>query len=1566
MKHTNGKSLQALLLAAAMVFTSLPAVPLGTAYAATTTTGKPELSFTKGDNGDNKKGTVITGSEILIKESVPKGYVNQGITIKGTESIVYKEGITVPAGNTKIEVDKQFNPATGSKVTGDATALSAEGVYNFSGSYYALLADGDVSVKNKQGSTANGSIVAETQSAVTEYSECIIECTAAETGGQSPSFKFADTQDATKLGVFKDFIGGGNEVVVVNSTKDPSKPKEMTIKMANENKVLQFKVKFEGMVYDQETENAGTKDDDGTLVKVDGKPVPKPKEQWDNYVRKGTTFKLIFRMPESEPLFLTVMTPQKAMEYIEDYIRQSDGSTNDKNKEEDQKFILLAEGNDLEYISEDFKLRRSSNHFGGRFLVEWKWQPNEEQIVDGETKYLSKDMTEAEKKKYQDAVEIGSNNLDWQPAAIHPIEEDVRGTLTATVSYYVSGGGTQTSVTGTAAKPGTQLAIKNVIIRGTGKPVGVTQTSEIGPNEDGVVEEILFGEDERKLPDGKQMDAYQGNVPEFKMTPVGPYRYELELNMGAKNGAASYAIAELTGYTDGLVLKTQQGSETEMDYKPGEKIENKQVDNSAANKIKLILEAKRLPQDMGAQRATLTVKFFIPDRNGKPQESSSKFVLPITLNDNTPSQNSLLRSFFIRDSETGKEIPFNSTRFDKNKLEYKGESERVLIPYKTKSITITPVLDDIRGIETEIKIEVQNLNGTTSETHLVRSGTNTKAIEFQNLDEVRQLIVTVTAQDPRPAFKTTYKLEIVRLSPSTDATLKSLGFYLPDDDATKPANNLLKNFDPNTKEYDILVPYSTKRLRVLYETNNSAAELKEVLPEPGLEGMNVFDPAKQWLKDLRKKFSETKDGVLEVKFNILAEDEKSTQEYIVKVHRADPNNDATLKSMKVTDIESKDLAYTPGLKPNGPNYTYTLQVPYSTSQIKLNLEPNDPNVDNIKVYDRVKNEEHLVLNLYEGNDGTPGNLKPGIESKPLDVLSLSDSAIKEDGCHTFYIVVTAENGVDEKEYVLMVQRALPNTDALLKTLVLKDQDGQQIKTFAFNPEDTSYTLSVPYETRGISLTPTSNDPNAVIRIGENSVTSSSLVIGSGTTSRVFELNGAGAPKRFEVLVTAEDGKTTKTYSVTLTREDPSNDARLKNLTAGNIEGKLSPQFIASKTKYSATVAEGAPGVTITATANHPAATITVNGNVVASGQASDLIELLKIKEKVEIVVTAQDGVTKETYTIEFTNQNLIEKTSNADLRRLTVNYGQMTPDFKAAVTEYEIATTEDTYSIDIIPRPADSLATVRVLSGSKEIGDYNGNYSQALEDGENEISIEVTSPDKTVTKVYSLTIYRNEEEGMKNLKPLEASDIDFETSDNLIVVMIDEYPRVSSSVFEELKNYPEKTIVFQGNDYSIEFKAADLKKVIPQREIYDFRLSFDSPEEDDIYSLIDERSRNDDIISRTVMVYFPYHGSLPGTAALHLSLGHRYANEQLFWHYYNMERERLDYYGVLNSNRQGTIAVKIDHFSTYVISPVHRIAGSEDKMGVVDELGLSTPGNSIDLSTGSKLHPNTGVQEVEE
>ena len=202
-----------------------------------------------------------------------------------------------------------------------------------------------------------------------------------------------------------------------------------------------------------------------------------------------------------------------------------------------------------------------------------------------------------------------------------------------------------------------------------------------------------------------------------------------------------------------------------------------------------------------------------------------------------------------------------------------------------------------------------------------------------------------------------------------------------------------------------------------------------------------------------------------------------------------------------------------------------------------------------------------------------------------------------------------------------------------------------------------------------------------------------------------------------------------------------------------------------------------------------------------------------------------------------------------------------------------------------------------------------------MQDGENQFSIVVTSSaGETYTKTYNISVFRNDEENMKNLTPLDVEDIDFENSGDVILIAIDEYPRVNANVFAELKKYPEKTIIFQGNDYSIEFKASDLTRVVPQQEIFDFRMFFTTPQEDAIMEIIDRRSSNDDLRgNRIVMMYFPYHGMLPGTATLHLNLGYRYHDDTLYWHYYNEDRERIDYYGSILANSQGTFAVSIDH-----------------------------------------------------
>ena len=93
-----------------------------------------------------------------------------------------------------------------------------------------------------------------------------------------------------------------------------------------------------------------------------------------------------------------------------------------------------------------------------------------------------------------------------------------------------------------------------------------------------------------------------------------------------------------------------------------------------------------------------------------------------------------------------------------------------------------------------------------------------------------------------------------------------------------------------------------------------------------------------------------------------------------------------------------------------------------------------------------------------------------------------------------------------------------------------------------------------------------------------------------------------------------------------------------------------------------------------------------------------------------------------------------------------------------------------------------------------------------------------------------------------------------------------------------------------------------------------------------------------------------------------MSLGTKYGSRTLYWHYYNQERDRIDYYGTVKSNNKGNFGVVIDHFSTYLISPKHRLAGSEDKRGVVDELGMVLEEDYELIESGGKVNPNTGEE----
>ena len=71
-----------------------------------------------------------------------------------------------------------------------------------------------------------------------------------------------------------------------------------------------------------------------------------------------------------------------------------------------------------------------------------------------------------------------------------------------------------------------------------------------------------------------------------------------------------------------------------------------------------------------------------------------------------------------------------------------------------------------------------------------------------------------------------------------------------------------------------------------------------------------------------------------------------------------------------------------------------------------------------------------------------------------------------------------------------------------------------------------------------------------------------------------------------VQVTSEDGSTTRTYTVTVTRPPASTDATLSGLTLGNIDFGT---FASDTTSYTASVAHSVSETTVTPTVNHSGA-----------------------------------------------------------------------------------------------------------------------------------------------------------------------------------------------------------------------------------------------------------------------------------------------------------------------------------------------------------------------------------------
>ena len=317
------------------------------------------------------------------------------------------------------------------------------------------------------------------------------------------------------------------------------------------------------------------------------------------------------------------------------------------------------------------------------------------------------------------------------------------------------------------------------------------------------------------------------------------------------------------------------------------------------------------------------------------------------------------------------------------------------------------------------------------------------------------------------------------------------------------------------------------------------------------------------------------------------------------------------------------------------------------------------------------------------------------------------------------VVVTAEDGATTQTYTVTVTRAASG-DAMLASLV----PSAGTLDPAFDPATTGYDVAVDNATDSITLTPTAADANATITVNGQTVAS-----GSASQAIALAVGSAAIP----VVVTAEDGTTTQAYTVTVTRA-ASADATLANLVPS--AGSLDPAFDPATTGYDVAVDNATDSITLTPTAAGANAIITVAGQAVASGSASQQIALAIGTTAIPVAVTAEDGTTTQTYTVTVTRA----ASADATLSALTPSAGTLDPAFDPATTGYDVAVDNATDSITLTPTATDANATVTVAGQAVASG--SASQAIALAVGTTAIPVVVTAEDTTTTRTYTVTVTR--------------------------------------------------------------------------------------------------------------------------------------------------------------------------------------------------------------------------------
>lgn len=233
-----------------------------------------------------------------------------------------------------------------------------------------------------------------------------------------------------------------------------------------------------------------------------------------------------------------------------------------------------------------------------------------------------------------------------------------------------------------------------------------------------------------------------------------------------------------------------------------------------------------------------------------------------------------------------------------------------------------------------------------------------------------------------------------------------------------------------------------------------------------------------------------------------------------------------------------------------------------------------------------------------------------VDGKVLETHSIGNS-------YEFYLESTGTSTVPGENSEEASLRSLK-----VKEGTLKDADGKT----GFSSDKYEYTVTVPKDAKTAKITAIAEDENVKSIIGTVKENSGSYEFTSGTATEIdLDIKGKTT---LNIVVTAQNGESTATYTVVILNDTKGSDATLENLIINPGDYTFDPDEDKTKVR----VDEDTKSVKITPVPKDSKAKVTIDGKKF-NGTPITVSTKGNYSTSVEVEVTSEDGLNTETYTV---------------------------------------------------------------------------------------------------------------------------------------------------------------------------------------------------------------------------------------------------------------------------------------------------------------------------------------------